>query len=87
LHGALRGRSGHKLKPGDRVKLTPRARADVFDLALAGRSATVVSVEEDFEGLAYVTVTIDDDPGQDLGRAGQPGHRFFFRTEEVEPLS
>jgi hypothetical protein len=31
-------------------------------------------------------VTVDDDPGQDLGRAGQPGHRFFFRTEEVEPL-
>jgi hypothetical protein len=86
LHGALRTRSGSSLAPGDRVKLTPRARADVFDLALAGRSATVVSLEEDFEGQAYVTVTIDDDPGQDLGRTGQPGHRFFFRTEEVEPL-
>ncbi len=87
LHGALRTRSGPRLQPGDRVRLTPRARADVFDLALAGRAATVVSVEEDFEGHAYVTVTVDDDPGRDLGRAGQPGHRFFFRTEEVEPLA
>ncbi len=86
LHGALRTRSARALRSGDRVRLTPRARADVFDLALSGRSATVVSVEEDFEGQAYVTVTIDDDPGQDLGRTGQPGHRFFFRTEEVEPL-
>ena len=25
-------------------------------------------------------------PGRDLGAAGKPGHRFFFRPEEVEPL-
>jgi hypothetical protein len=87
LHGALRTRSGARLQPGDRVKLAPRGRADVFDLALAGRAATVVSVEEDFEGDAYVTVTVDDDPGRDLGCTGQPGHRFFFRTNEVEPLA
>ncbi len=87
LHGALRARSERRLEPGDRVKLTPRSRADVFDLALAGRAATVVSVEEDFEGQAYVTVTVDDDPGRDLGLTGQPGHRFFFRTEEVERLA
>lgn len=86
LHGALRSRPARLLQPGDRVRLTPRQRADVFDLALAGRAATVASIEEDFEGRAYVTVTVDDDPGRDLGRSGQPGHRFFFRTDEVELL-
>jgi hypothetical protein len=29
---------------------------------------------------------VDDDPGRDLGALRQPGHRFFFRPEEVEPL-
>ena len=86
LHGAVRASSAPRFRPGDRVRLAPRGRADVFDLALAGRAATVASIEEDFEGQAYVTVTVDDDPGQDLGRTGQPGHRFFFRTEEVERL-
>jgi hypothetical protein len=30
-------------------------------------------------------VVLDDDPGRDLGLLRQPGHRFFFRLEEVEP--
>jgi hypothetical protein len=84
LHGALRAKAAQRFRPGDRVRLAPRGRADVFDLALAGRLATVASIEEDFEGQSYVTVTIDDDPGRDLGMTGQPGHRFFFRAEEVE---
>jgi hydrogenase maturation protease len=29
---------------------------------------------------------VDDDPGRDLGQRRQPGHRFFFAPEEVEPL-
>ncbi|HEX2163952.1 MAG TPA: hypothetical protein VHM02_08385, partial [Thermoanaerobaculia bacterium] len=72
--------------PGDRVRLRPSGRADVFDLALAGRTAEVVSIERDFEDRVYVTVTVDDDPGSDLGAQGMPGHRFFFRPDEVEPL-
>ncbi len=49
-------------------------------------TATVASIEEDFEGRVFVTVTLDDDPGADLGAQGLPGHRFFFRPDEVEPL-
>jgi len=30
---------------------------------------------------------VDDDPGRDLGFARQPGHRFFFSPEEVQPLA
>jgi hypothetical protein len=84
LHGALRQRSSPLLAPGDSVTLHPSRRADVMDIALRGKRATVVSLEEDFEGQSYVTVTVDDDPGRDLGREGKPGHRFFFRVDEVE---
>jgi hypothetical protein len=80
LHGARRG-----LHVGDRVRLRPRHRADIIDLALAGRLATIVAIEHDFEERTHLAVTIDDDPGQDLGKAGQPGHRFFFAPDELEP--
>ena len=75
------------LRPGDRVRLRPRGRADILDLALEGKTATVESIEQDFEGRIYLAVTVDDDPGRDLGGLRQPGHRFFFGVEEVEPLA
>ena len=39
------------------------------------------------EGVQHVAVTLDDDPGRDLGEARFLGHRFFFRPDEVEPLA
>ena len=86
LHGVLRRGPHAGFRAGERVRLAPRRRADVMDLALDGKVATVVSVEHDFEGRTYLAVTIDDDPGADLGLRGQPGHRFFFHAEEVERL-
>lgn len=76
---------GIELRPGDRVRLNPRAGGDVFDLALAGRAATVEAIEQDYEGRIHVAVIVDDDPGRDLGMLRRPGHRFFFAPEEVEP--
>jgi hypothetical protein len=29
---------------------------------------------------------VDADPGKDLGLLRQPGHRFFYGVDEVEPL-
>jgi hypothetical protein len=75
-----------ELRPGDQVRLHPRGRADILDLALAGKTATIESIEQDFEGRVYLAVTVDDDPGKDLGGLRQPGHRFFFQTDEVEPI-
>ena len=69
---------GRLIDRGDRVRLHPRARGDVFDLALDGRSASVESVEQDLEGHFMVSVVLDDDPGGELGNHRQPGHRFFF---------
>jgi hypothetical protein len=89
LHGAWREpvatAESSSPKPGDRVRLRPKSGRDVFDLALAGELATVISLEQDFEGRRYCTVTVDADPGRDLGVTGQPGHRFFFEPDELEP--
>jgi hypothetical protein len=81
LHGRLRARP--RVEPGARVRLRPSGRADIFDLALDGKPATVQAVERDLEGRTYVAVTVDEDPGKDLGAYG---HRFFFRADELEPL-
>lgn len=78
---------GREIGPGDRVRLKPRSGGDVFDLALANKIATIESIEEDYEGKAHLAVVLEDDPGKDLGLMKQPGHRFFFSVEEVEPLS
>ena len=75
-----------ELRCGDRVRLRPRRRADILDLALQGQAATIEAIEQDFEGHVYLAVTVDSDPGKDLGELRQPGHRFFFLPEEVEPL-
>ena len=77
---------GVEVRPGDRVRLRPRPGGDVMDLALAGKTATIEAFEQDYEGKFQLAVVLDDDPGKDLGMLRQPGHRFFFRPEEVEPL-
>ncbi len=77
---------GVALKPGDRVRLKPRSGGDILDLALAGRVAIIESIEQDYEDKVHLAVLIEDDPGRDLGALRQPGHRFFFAPEEIEPL-
>ncbi len=75
---------GRAVRAGDRVRLRPLGRADILDLALKGKIATVEEIEQNYEGEIYLAVTLDDDPGRDFGVKRQPGHRFFFRPEEVE---
>jgi|tagenome__1003787_1003787.scaffolds.fasta_scaffold20768624_3 hydrogenase maturation protease len=78
---------GVALRARSRVRLRPRAGGDVFDLALAGRTAVIEGIDQDMEGNLKLAVAIDDDPGRDLGMRRQPGHRFFFSPDEVEPLA
>jgi hypothetical protein len=78
---------GIVFRPGDRIRLRPRRGGDVFDLALSGKTAVIASIEEDLVGRAHLAVTIEDDPGRDLGEDGKPGHRFFFHPDEVEPVT
>jgi hypothetical protein len=57
-----------------------------MDLVLKGKAAFVEGIEQDYEGRIYLSVTLEDDPGRDLGGDRILGHRFFFSPEEVEPL-
>jgi hypothetical protein len=77
---------GVEVKLGDRVRLHPKPGADMMDLALADKMAIVESIEQDYEGQIQVAVVLEDDPGRDLGFLRQPGHRFFFQVEEIEPV-
>ena len=52
----------------------------------AGQIATIEALEQDYEGKSHLAVVLDDDPGRDMGLLRQPGHRFFFDPEEVEPV-
>jgi len=78
--------SGIEVRPGSRVTLRPHAGGDVMDIALAGKTAIIESIEQDYEGKIHLGVVVDQDPGRDIGFMRQPGHRFFFTAEEVEPM-
>ena len=77
--------SGVELRTGDRVTLRPRKVADIMDMALEGKVAVIEAIEQDFEDNIQLAVVLDDDPGREFGMMRQPGHRFFFSPEEVEP--
>ena len=78
---------GIPVKPGDRVRLWPQKSADIMDMALKGKVAVIEAIERDLENHIHLAVVLEDDPGRDLGMLRQPGHRFFFSPEEVEPLA
>ncbi len=77
---------GAEIRAGSKVRLHPRAGGDVMDIALAGQVAFVEAIEQDYEGKIHLAVTLEADPGRDLGQERQIGHRFFFAPDEVEPL-
>jgi hydrogenase maturation protease len=74
------------LQAGDRVRVRPKTRADILDMALDGKMAIVEAVEQDLERKIHLAVIFENDPGKDLGLMRQPGHRFFYGVDEVEPL-
>jgi hypothetical protein len=77
---------GIELRVGHRVRLWPQKTADIMDMALTGKIAVVEAIEQDFEDQIQLAVVLDDDPGREFGMMRQPGHRFFFSPEEVEPV-
>ena len=77
---------GIELRVGDRVRINPRKKADILDMALAGKIAVIEAIEQDFEDRVQLAVVLDDDPGREFGMMRQPGHRFFFSPDEIEPV-
>ena len=78
---------GVEVGRGSRLVLRPGTGADVFERALAGQVGIVETIHQDVEGRFQLAVTLEDDPGRDLGEARRHGHRFFFSPDEVEPLA
>jgi deoxycytidine triphosphate deaminase len=77
---------GVDLRVGNRVRILPQKTADIMDMALKGKVAVIEAIEQDFEDQIQFAVVLDDDPGREFGMMRQPGHRFFFTPEEVEPF-
>jgi hypothetical protein len=78
--------NGVELRKGDRVRVRPKKRADAFDMAVTGKVAIIESIEQDAENNMHLALVLEDDPGKDLGFLKQPGHRFFYGTDEIEPV-
>jgi hypothetical protein len=79
--------NGVTVRVGDSVRLRPRKGGDILDIALTEKIATIESIEQDYEGKTHFAVVLEDDPGWDMGILRQPGHRFFFGPDELEPLA
>jgi hypothetical protein len=77
---------GVELRAGDKVRIWPKKRADIMDMALEGKVATIEALEEDVEKQVHFALVVDDDPGRDMGMLRQSGHRFFYSADEVEPI-
>jgi hypothetical protein len=77
---------GVDLKKGDRVRIRPKKRADIMDMALDGKVGIIEAVEQDVEHNVHFALVLEDDPGRDLGMDRHIGHRFFYSANEVEPI-
>ena len=77
---------GLEVRIGCRVRLHPRQGGDIMDAALADKIAIIEAFEQDYDGRIQAAVVVEDDPGQELGRLRQLGHRFFFHLDELEPV-
>jgi hypothetical protein len=75
---------GTKVAKGSAVRLHPKRRADVWDMFLEGKNATVRAIHQDVEDVLYVAVTVDDDPASDMHE--WYGRSLFFTPDEIEPL-
>jgi len=78
---------GVELGTGDRVRITPRNRADAMDMMLVGKIGLIEAIEQDVDGQVHLALVLEEDPGRDLGMMRQPGHRFFYTLDEVEPVT
>jgi hydrogenase maturation protease len=79
--------AGVEIGRGSKVVLRPRAGGDVFGEAMAGMVATIEAIHADLDGKVHLAVTLENDPGRELGEDRRPGHRFFFSPDEVEPMA
>ncbi len=61
----------YELRKGDRVRLVPRRRADIMDIALQGKVATIEAIEQDLEKRLHLAVVLQDDPAPTWATRGR----------------
>jgi len=74
---------GRAFTRGAKVVLRPGTDGDPYDRMMDGRTATIQRIYLDYDGKAYLGVTIDDDPMTEVLR--ESGRYLFFFADEVEP--
>lgn len=75
---------GKRFRRGGKVVLRPGTEGDPYDRMVDGRTATLERIYLDYDGRAYLGVTIDEDPMREVLR--DSGRYLFFFADEVQPL-
>jgi hypothetical protein len=78
--------NGISLREGDLVRVRPKSRGDGKDPTLSGKIAMIESIEQDAENKTHLALVLEDEPSGNAGLRRQSGLRFFYGTDEVEPL-
>ena len=73
---------GKRFRRGGKVLLRPGKGGDPYDTMLDGRTATVERIYLDYDGRAYMGVSVDDDPMQEV--LTDSGRFLFFFSDELE---
>ena len=80
--------AGVEVKAGDRVRLHPGKRADIFDMALAGEDRAVIEsmTNRTMRGKFHLCVVADDESRKGYRNDAATRPSLFLFPEEVEPL-
>ena len=76
---------GRRFRRDEKVVLRPGTDGDPYDRMMDGRVATIRRIYLDFDGRAYLGVTIDEDPMAEV--FGETGRFLFFFADEVEAVA
>ncbi len=77
---------GRDLRAGDCVRIRPTEQTAIMDSKLAGKTATIESIEEDGEGRVLLGLVFAPQADKSNAWPSQAGERFFFGLDEIEVL-
>jgi hypothetical protein len=77
---------GVELRAGDRVKIQPKHDEVFSDAALTGKIGVIEAFEQDAENRVHVALVLEGEPAEAGARRYQPGERFLFTLDEIEPV-
>ncbi len=75
---------GKAFRRGEKVKLCPGKDGDPYDKMLDGQPATIRRIYVDYDGRAYLGVTVDADPMAEILQ--DAGRYLFFFADEVAAI-